>query len=985
MPTMYSGLGGPAGYGENVFSSTTKHTGNNDDGTIQIDITSVFGPGGLTFFGSTYTEVYVNSNGFISFGSPDDAFNTSGMASISSPALVPFFSDVDITEGGEIYWDIDTTNGRITVTWHGVQPFGGGTGNDFQVVITDLGGGEFDVEYIYESITWTSSISGPVAVAGYTDGNSTDVEFDGSGNAAEMANYESNDFGGGDPVGTFLFIPMDGVVNGTVGDDSMASGFSDAEGDAITTGADLIDGGAGNDDIDGDAGDDTLIGGAGNDTLRSGEDAGALTWIDVAANEVVTGTTGPDYYRWLATNGANSTIRLNNSANPDDGDSVADYILVASTNQTGTLTVGDFDIGTDRIVLQQNYTGVSVSGGGANYTDVTLTYSGGNQQSYRIYHQGAFSLSQVFTTTPPVPVSDNDSLDGGADADTFVLTDGFGSDTISGGEATTTGTDFDTIDLSALTVPVTATFTGTGAGSATDGTDTLTFTGIERLILTEGADVVDASADGSSLEIVAHGGDDGITGGWGNDTIFGGAGNDTIIDGAGHDTVLGGDGDDVIGDPARPATGEGNDLLEGGAGNDTISGGWGSDTIRGGDGEDLLHEGSVGNAAGEVYGEAGNDTIFGGTGSADDLLSGGDGNDLIIDQGQFQSDGGFSNDTLLGGAGDDTLIGSDGDNVLDGGDGADVLLGGDGNDIFVYGVGLGDDTISDFNTGNTGTLSDGDTTNNDFIDLSSFYDTLSELYADQADDGILNQSNATDSKGRSIDYSDNAQFGAGDSLTFPGASADASSFSSENTAVVCFGSGTLILTPTGEVPVEHLRAGDLVVTRDNGPQPLCMVVFRRLGPEILAARPEFRPILIKTGVAGNARDLVLSPQHAVVVRGASGAGERLMRATHLARCRTPGVRVMQGCLHIDYYHLILERHEIVFSNGIASESFFPGPLAMASLTPDVRQSMCEAFPELRNLPGPTNKRPAPWDSARPYVKRRDIPGRFSCSGILHMA
>ena len=307
MPTMNTGLGGPAGYGENVFSSSTKHTGNDDDGTVQVDGTSVFGPGGLSFFGVSYTEFYINSNGFISFGSPDDAFNTSGMNSISPPALVPFFSDIDITAGGEIYWDIDTVNGRITITWDDVQPFGGGTANDFQVVITDLGGGDFDVEYIYENITWTT-VGGQVAVTGYTDGDSTDVEFDGSGNATEMVDYETNDFGGGDPVGTIVFVPPDGIVSGTVGDDAMALGYVDGEGDAITTGDDIIDGAAGNDDLDGDGGNDTVFGGAGNDTLRGGEGTTAPTWTDVAANDTVTGTTGSDYYRWLATSGANSTI-----------------------------------------------------------------------------------------------------------------------------------------------------------------------------------------------------------------------------------------------------------------------------------------------------------------------------------------------------------------------------------------------------------------------------------------------------------------------------------------------------------------------------------------------------------------------------------------------------------------------------------------------------------------------------------------------------
>ena len=58
-----------------------------------------------------------------------------------------------------------------------------------------------------------------------------------------------------------------------------------------------------------------------------------------------------------------------------------------------------------------------------------------------------------------------------------------------------------------------------------------------------------------------------------------------------------------------------------------------------------------------------------------------------------------------------------------------------------------------------------------------------------------------------MDYSDNAQFGAG-SLTFTGASADESSFTAENTGVVCFTSGTAIRTPDGDVMIDELRVGE---------------------------------------------------------------------------------------------------------------------------------------------------------------------------------
>ncbi|SLN50639.1 Leukotoxin [Roseovarius gaetbuli] len=212
----------------------------------------------------------------------------------------------------------------------------------------------------------------------------------------------------------------------------------------------------------------------------------------------------------------------------------------------------------------------------------------------------------------------------------------------------------------------------------------------------------------------------------------------------------------------------------------------------------------------EVIKGAPNQTVVYGGEGLSDTITGGDGDDTLF--------GMYGDDSLVGGGGNDSLLGGYGNDTLEGGLDDDLLTGGDGNDVFIYAPGDGNDTITDFNTGNTGTLDDADGANNDFIDLSGFYDNLSELYADQADDGILNQSNATDTKGRTVDYADNDNFGTG-SLTFSGASADNSSFTAENTAVVCFTAGTMILTPGGEVAVELLRPGDAAVTRDNGVFP----------------------------------------------------------------------------------------------------------------------------------------------------------------------
>ncbi|MHA6325277.1 Hint domain-containing protein [Roseivivax sp. CAU 1753] len=221
MATMNSGMGGPAGYGENAFSSTPKYSGDNDDGNVVIDITSVFSDG-INFFGTTYTEIYIGVNGIITFGGSHDNDNDDGFSVINLPALVPFYSDLDVGQGGEVYWDFDTVNGKITITWDAVEPYNysdgsinddddDGAANSFQVVLTDLGGGDFHVEYIYDDIQ-DAYVGGDHAIAGFTDGAGTVFELEGSGNDAFMeSNYPTNDFDHNDPPGTFSFK----VENGT--------------------------------------------------------------------------------------------------------------------------------------------------------------------------------------------------------------------------------------------------------------------------------------------------------------------------------------------------------------------------------------------------------------------------------------------------------------------------------------------------------------------------------------------------------------------------------------------------------------------------------------------------------------------------------------------------------------------------------------------------------------------------------------------------
>lgn len=362
--------------------------------------------------------------------------------------------------------------------------------------------------------------------------------------------------------------------------------------------------------------------------------------------------------------------------------------------------------------------------------------------------------------------------------------------------------------------------------------------------------------------------------------------------------------------------------------------------------------------AGEtVSGGAGNDIISGGGGN--DVISGGAGNDKL--------GGGAGNDTLHGGEGNDTLSGGRGDDTLNGGLGDDVLSGGDGNDVFQ--LSRGHDTITDFNFGNSGEVGDSDRSNNDFVDLSGFYDSLDELRADQDDDGILNQSNTVDDEGRRVDYSDNRSFGD-NSLTIM--NARSSSYSYDNTGIICFAAGTRIRTPQGAVPVERLVPGDLVVTLDRGPQPVLWIGARHVGRDELEAEETLRPVLIRQGVLGAERDLMVSRQHGLLCRK-----DRLVRAIHLTS-GVPGIRIAHGKREVTYIHLLFRRHEIIFGEGVASESFYPGPLALRMMAPEPRAGLMRVLPGLNRPAALQNRTLAAavyGPTARPFAKPEAIAPR----------
>ncbi len=163
------------------------------------------------------------------------------------------------------------------------------------------------------------------------------------------------------------------------------------------------------------------------------------------------------------------------------------------------------------------------------------------------------------------------------------------------------------------------------------------------------------------------------------------------------------------------------------------------------------------------------------------------------------------------------------------------------------------------------------------------------------------------------------------------------------TSIPCFVAGTLIDTPDGAKAVEALVPGDLVVTQDDGPQPL-----RWIGTRTVAAEGDFAPIRIAADTFGHHGDVMVSPLHRVLIRDRLaellfGDAEVLIAARDLI----DGRNVVQNTGgQVTYVHLMFDRHQVVFSDGLASESFLPGPQTTKSFERATIAEICAVFPHL---------------------------------------
>lgn len=171
-------------------------------------------------------------------------------------------------------------------------------------------------------------------------------------------------------------------------------------------------------------------------------------------------------------------------------------------------------------------------------------------------------------------------------------------------------------------------------------------------------------------------------------------------------------------------------------------------------------------------------------------------------------------------------------------------------------------------------------------------------------------------------------------------------------AVVCFCQDTLICTENGDVAVQDLSVGDMIMTDEGEARPLRWIGRRRLNLRELQANDKLYPVRITAGSLGNGlpeKDLLVSRQHRMLVRSGIvqrmfGLEEVLIPAIKLTAL--PGIFIDASVETVTYFHLLLDEHSVILAEGTPAESLATGPQAMKALSPEAREEIRTLFPAM---------------------------------------
>jgi VCBS repeat-containing protein len=673
---------------------------NVDDVYTEIDL----GESSFNFYGNTYTSLFVNSNGLITFGSGTSSLDGDLQFNPTEASIAVFLDDL-VTYRNAADQVLYTVQGnQLIIEWNDVQHYySSPSGATFQAVLqlnTGSNPGEFTLNYVDLDFGSADYDNGASATVGIRSANGERLLV--------ALNDNANPYVGNGKAITFFAIQP------------AQSPIIDETDVALTTGGRLSIS-----DVDSPATFGVLTDVAGDYGTFSIDAAGAWTYTaDSAFDSLNVGDSVADSFAVTAADSTTSSVTVTINGTND----AAIINGLSSFSVTEDVEVGETLTGT--------FTAIDVD----NDAEWTAASGSGAYGEYQIDVDGNWSYE--FTD-----VSEFDALNIG---DT--LTDTFTVETIDGTSQTVTVTINGT-NIINDTSPGGHTLFGTAIDEIINGKDGDDYLngqgGNDRLNGGEGNDVLDGAVDSTGLDTFAGGAGDDIYGVYNSATVIienAGEGNDTVwtaVNYALADNVenmylvgalagTGNEGDNFIvgyGSDAHTIYGlGGNDFLIGGDGTDYLAGGAGNDFLYGAAGNDVLDGAGdsvgldvfVGGAGDENYGiynsatvivenaDEGNDTVWTAvnytlTDNIENMYlvgaltgTGNEGDNFIAGYGADAH-------TIYGLGGNDFLVGGAGSDVLNGGADADTLYGGDGADVFAFQFGqssyITTDRVLDFAIG----------------------------------------------------------------------------------------------------------------------------------------------------------------------------------------------------------------------------------------------------------------------------------------------
>jgi hypothetical protein len=172
----------------------------------------------------------------------------------------------------------------------------------------------------------------------------------------------------------------------------------------------------------------------------------------------------------------------------------------------------------------------------------------------------------------------------------------------------------------------------------------------------------------------------------------------------------------------------------------------------------------------------------------------------------------------------------------------------------------------------------------------------------------------------------------------------------DNISITCFYPGTKVATPTGPRAVEGLAVGDLVLTTDGTAAPIRWM-GRQTVSTTFADPMRVLPIRIEAGALAEnvpARDLLISPDHAILVEGVLIQAGALVNGTTITR-------ETQVPTTFTYYHVELADHRLILAENTPAETFVDNVDRLAFDNWDEHEALYGHLPSIAEMDRPRAK------------------------------